>query len=148
MARGSSLGRSRGRGMAEPPAEPIIKMKVDWKVLPFRFVSVITALFYFIPNSIYRFHDAVVKTHPGSQYQDVLAGVLGLLVAVMITKQIREPEQHVTLMQLIAVIMASYIIADAVIPEGQGTGIAVLQGFLLFDLLLLHPSREKLKELW
>ena len=149
MARGSAFGRSKGgQALGVPSGEPIVKMKVDWKQLPFRFVSVVTALFYFIPNSIYRFHDAVTKVHPSSQYQDVLAGVLGLVVAVMIVKQIREPEEHVTLMQLIALIIASYVVADAVIPHGQGVGIAVLQGFLLFDLLLLHPAREKLKEIW
>ena len=143
MARGiSTTGESRGSGRSAG------KFQVNGKGILFKSIATSAALFYFIYRSIYPFYDAAHNQNPDTQYLTVVSALFGLTIAAALAKQTQEPEKNINLMQFGALGMAAFAAIDAILPGGKGVGIALLQGFLAFDLVMLHPAGEKLKKLW
>ena len=139
MAKGSVIPATR-------PSSHAGKLGIDWNMAVFKALAIFTALFYLIYKSINTFYNAA---HSGSDpYLIVMAGLLGLVVSGTIARQIKEPDKNIHLMQVGSLGMAAFTITDAFLPGGGGYGIALLQGFLAFDLVMLHPAREKLNKFW
>ncbi len=140
MSKGSAIpatGRSSSRAG---------KLGIDWNMAVFKALALFTAFFYLIYKGINTFYNAAHSTD--EQYLLVMPGLLGLVVAGTIARQIKEPDKNIHLMQVGSLAMIAFAITDAFLPGGEGYGIAILQGFLAFDLIMLHPTREKLTKFW
>ncbi len=132
----SSRASSRGGG----------KLGIEWNMVVFKTLVLFTALFYLIYKGINLFYRAYHSS--GDEYLIVMAGLFGLAVAGTVARQFKEPDKNIHLMQVGSLGMAAFVITDAFMPGGDGYGIALLQGFLAFDLVMLHPAREKLNHFW
>ncbi len=136
-----AFGRGGGPGESAA-ATPSLSQK-----LAFRFLVAVASFFYVAPNGAYRIRDAFTQRHPGVEYQDFLLGVFSILLAVMLFRQFKDPDKYVHLMQIALVAMIGYAVADVTFSQGHDWGLTVFQLFLIFDLALLHPARERLREL-
>lgn len=139
MAKGTAVATSR-------PSSHAGKLGNDWNMAVFKALAIFTALFYLVYKSINMFYRAYYAS--GDEYLIVMSGLMGLVVAGTIARQFKEPDKNIHLMQVGSLGMAAFVITDAFMPGGDGYGIALLQGFLAFDLVMLHPAREKLNHFW
>lgn len=140
MAKGSAIAASSRTSSRTG------KLGIDWNMSVFKALAIFTALFYLIYKSINTFYNAAHSSD--EKYLLVIAGLLGLAISGSIARQIKEPDKNIHLMQVGSLGMIAFAITDAFITGGDGYGIAILQGFLAFDLMMLHPAREKLTKFW